>query len=73
METVGVISEPNSNTNINGYYDHFIAQLERALEEHFMGEMHRNIWSVASTPAEALDIIRNTPRWNESVRKYAAL
>jgi hypothetical protein len=23
--------------------------------------------------AEAIEIIRNTPRWNESVRKYAAL
>jgi hypothetical protein len=47
--------------------------LERAVEEHFMGEIHSRIWSVATTPAEAIEIIKNTPRWNESVRKYAAL
>ena len=70
---LGLYLNPIVILNINGYYDHFIAQLERALEEHFMGEIHRNIWSVATTPAEAIEIIRNTPRWNESVRKYAAL
>ena len=70
---LGLYLNPIVILNINGYYDHFIAQLERALDEHFMGERHRTIWSVATTPAEALEIIRNTPRWNESVRKYAAL
>ena len=59
--------------NINGYYDHFIAQLEKAVEEHFMGEIHSRIWNIATTPAEALEIIRNTPRWDASVRKYAAI
>ena len=59
--------------NINGYYDHFVAQLEKAVEEHFMGEIHSKIWSVATTPAEALEAIRNTPRWSAEVRKYAAL
>ena len=47
--------------------------LEKAIEEHFMGEIHSKIWSVASTPEEALEQIRNTPRWDASVRKYAAL
>ena len=70
---LGLYLNPIVILNINGYYDHFIAQLERALDEHFMGEIHRSIWSVATTPPEALEIIRNTPRWNESVRKYAAL
>ena len=70
---LGLYLNPIVILNVNGYYDHFIAQLERALDEHFMGEIHRSIWSVATTPAEALEIIRNTPRWNESVRKYAAL
>jgi uncharacterized protein (TIGR00730 family) len=70
---LGLYFNPIVILNINGYYDHFIAQLEQAIEEHFMGEIHGNIWSVADTPAEALEIIRNTPRWDSSVRKYAAL
>ena len=70
---LGLYFNPIVILNINGYYDHFIAQLEKAIEEHFMGKIHGNIWSVASTPEEALEIIRNTPRWDASVRKYAAL
>ena len=70
---LGLYFNPIVILNINGYYDHFIAQLEKAVEERFMGEIHRRIWSVVTTPAEAIDIIRKTPRWNESVRKYAAL
>ena len=70
---LGLYLNPIVILNINGYYDHFIAQLDRAVEEHFMGEIHSRIWSVATTPAEAIEIIRNTPRWNEDVRKYAAL
>ena len=70
---LGLYFNPIVILNINGYYDHFIAQLERAVEEHFMGEIHSRIWSIATTPEEAVEIIRKTPRWNESVRKYAAL
>lgn len=70
---LGLYFNPIVILNTNGYYDHFIAQLEQAIEEHFMGEIHGKIWSVAHTPAEALEIIRNTPRWDSSVRKYAAL
>lgn len=70
---LGLYFNPIVILNINGYYDHFIAQLGKAIEEHFMGEIHGNIWSVATTPAEALEQIRNTPRWDATVRKYAAL
>ncbi|MBR5600053.1 MAG: TIGR00730 family Rossman fold protein [Bacteroidaceae bacterium] len=70
---LGLYFNPIVILNINGYYDHFIAQLDKAIEEHFMGEIHAKIWSVATTPEEALEIIRNTPRWDVSVRKYAAL
>ena len=70
---LGLYLNPIVILNINGYYDHFIAQLDRAIEEHFMGEIHSRIWSVAQTPEEALAIIENTPAWDSSVRKYAAL
>jgi uncharacterized protein (TIGR00730 family) len=70
---LGLYFNPIVILNTNGYYDHFIAQLEKAVEEHFMGEIHKRIWSVATTPAEALEQIRNTPRWDAAVRKYAAL
>ena len=70
---LGLYMNPIVILNINGYYDHFIAQLQTAIDEYFMSEMHASIWSVATTPEEAIEIIRNTPRWDASVRKYAAL
>ena len=70
---LGLYLNPIVILNIDGYYDSLIAQLDKAVEEHFMGEIHKNIWSVATTPAEAVEIIRNSPRWDATVRKYAAL
>lgn len=70
---LGLYLNPIVILNINGYYDQLIAQLDKAVEERFMGEIHSKIWSVATTPAEALEAIRNAPRWSAEVRKYAAL
>lgn len=70
---LGLYLNPIVILNINNYYDSIIQQLERAIEEHFMGEIHEKIWSVAKNPEEALEIIHNTPKWNSEIRKYAAL
>ena len=70
---LGLYLSPIVILNINGYYDALIAQLQRAIDEHFMGRIHADIWSVARTPEEALEQIRKTPVWDPSIRKYAAL
>lgn len=43
--------------NVNGYYDPLILMLERTIEEGFMHEDHRALWSVATSPEEAVDIV----------------
>ena len=70
---LGLYLKPIVILNTNGYYDHLIKQLELAIEERFMGKIHGEIWSVATTPAEALELIKNTPVWSNEIRKYAAL
>ena len=70
---LGLYLNPIVILNVGGYYDHLIKQLEHAVDEHFMGEIHSKIWSVVSTPEEVLDIIEATPVWDPSIRKYAAL
>lgn len=70
---LGLYLKPIVILNINGYYSHLIAQLEHAIEEHFMGEIHGKIWKVASTPEEALTAVRESEIWDSSIRKYAAL
>jgi hypothetical protein len=59
--------------NTDGYYDPLLQMLQRAVDENFMRSQHAAIWSVASTPEEAIDLIYNTPLWDESIRKFAAI
>ena len=70
---LGLYFKPIVILNTNGYYNNLIKQLELAIEEHFMGKIHGNIWSVANTPEEALKQIEDTPAWSNEIRKYAAL
>jgi hypothetical protein len=43
------------------------------MEERFMRSEHLQIWSVATTPEEAVMLCETTPLWNKEVRKYAAM
>lgn len=70
---LGLYLKPIVILNINEYYNPLIAQLEKAIDQHFMGQIHGKIWSVAHTPQEAMEIIEQTPEWSPEIRKYAAL
>ena len=70
---LGLYLKPIVVLNTNGYYDALLAQLERAADETFMRPQHKDIWRVATTPEEAIDFCENTPLWDTSVRRFAAL
>lgn len=70
---LGLYLGPVIILNIDGYYDHLLAQLNRALEDKFMRDIHANIWQVATTAEEAVELLFNTPNWDKSVRKFAAI
>ena len=70
---LGLYLKPIVILNLNGYYDHLLSQLEHGIEEHFLGELHRNIWRVATSAQEAIDLVLSTPLWDKNVRKFAAI
>lgn len=70
---LGLYTHPVVILNTNGFYDPLIAMLQRAVDERFMSPLHATIWQVASHPQEAIDLLLNTPEWEPSVRKLAAL
>ena len=70
---LGLYLNPIIILNVDGYYDPLLDMLHKAVDEHFMRPQHTGIWRVATTPAQAVEMAYNTPRWNEDVRKYAAL
>lgn len=70
---LGLYVKPIVILNTDGYYDPLLQLLQRAVDERFMRSLHADIWRVAATPAEALELALTTPLWDKSVRKYAAL
>ena len=70
---LGIYLKPIVILNLRGYYDPLLQQLQRGIDEHFMGPLHAKIWRVASTPQEALDLALSTPLWDPSLGKLAAI
>lgn len=70
---LGLYLNPIIILNIDGYYDHLLAQLEQAIDENFMRAIHGDIWKVATTPDEAIELLFTTPVWNGRMRGYAAI
>ena len=70
---LGLYQGPVVILNIDGYYAHLLAQLNRALEDKFMRDIHAGIWQVATTPEEAVELLFSTPNWDKNVRKFAAV
>ena len=70
---LGLYLKPIVILNVDGFFDSLLEMLQRAIDENFMRKEHGAIWQVAQTPEEALDLLYQTPMWNESIRKYAAI
>ncbi|EJX04233.1 lysine decarboxylase [gut metagenome] len=70
---LGLYLNPIVVLNVNGFFDPLLAMLDRAVEEHFMRPQHRDIWKVATSPEEALNLLYTTPVWNKEIRKFAAI
>ena len=70
---LGLYLNPIIILNVDGYYNHLLAQLTQAIDENFMRAIHGDIWKVATTPAEAVELLFTTPVWNGRMRGYAAI
>lgn len=73
LKQLGVYLKPIVILNVDGYYDYLIRHLERSMEENFMRNEHRDIWKVATTAEEAIDLVFTTPLIDESVRRFAKI
>ena len=70
---LGLYLNPIIILNVNGFFDPLLEMLERAIEEIFMRRQHGDIWKVARTPEEAVELLQTTPVWDASIRKFAAI
>lgn len=70
---LGLYLNPVVILNTNGFFDSLLDLLNRAIEENFMRSQHGEIWHVARTPEEAVELIYSVPVWDRSIRKFAAI
>ena len=70
---LGLYLKPIVILNTKGYYDALLRQLEQAAEEQFMRKEHLQIWRVAQTAEEAVQLATSTPMWDTNVRRFAAV
>ena len=70
---LGIFTKPIVILNTNGYYDSLINMLHQAVDENFMRDIHKDIWTVVALPEEIIPAIQNATKWDQSVRKFAAL
>ena len=70
---LGLYLNPIIILNVNGFFDPLLEMLGKAIDENFMRQQHGDIWKVAQTPEEALRLLYETPIWDISIRKFAAI
>ena len=70
---LGLYLNPIVILNTNGFFDPLLDMLTRAIDENFMRRQHGEIWHVATTPEEAVELIYTVPDWDASIRKFAAI
>ena len=70
---LGLYLNPIIILNTNRFFDPLLEMLEKAIDENFMRRQHGDIWKVAQTPEEAVELLQKTPVWDASIRKFAAI
>ena len=70
---LGLYSNPIIILNINHFFDPLLQMLDRAIKENFMREQHKSLWKVALSPSEAIQLAKETPLWDTSLRKFAKI
>ena len=60
---LGLYLNPIIILNTNRFFDPLLEMLEKAIDENFMRRQHGDIWKVAQTPEEAVQLLYETPVW----------
>lgn len=67
---LGLYSNPVILLNVNDYYTPLLRFFERMMDEKFMNERYQEMWQVAATPEEAIELLQDRTEWSPSFYKY---
>ena len=71
LKRLGIFTKPIVILNLDGYYDKLIEMMEHSISEGFMGERHRDIWTVFEKPEQVLEAINSAKPWSNDAIKFA--
>ena len=66
LKQLGQFNGPVVILNISRFYDHLLTFLDHLSGNGFMGKDHSRLWSVASSPGEALEIVETYAGWDDN-------
>lgn len=73
MKRLGFYPNPIVLLNTESFYDNFVKMMLHSIDEKFMDERHRLMWSVANRPEDVLPELKSAPAWFENARTFAAI
>lgn len=71
LKRLGIFTKPIVIMNYNGYYDKLLDMLEHSVNEGFMGEVHKDIWTTFEEPTKVIEAIQNSKPWSKEAIKFA--
>lgn len=73
LKRLAVYLNPIILLNTRHFFDPCVELLRRCVEERFMNPRHLEMWQVVNRPEDILDAIRQSPKWTEQARNFAAV
>lgn len=73
LKRLGKFTKPIIFINTDGFYDSLFQLFDKMIKERFMREEHRNMWTSISKPEKIISAIKESPVWDESAIKIAAV
>ena len=68
---LGLYNNPVIILNANDYYSPLLLFLEKMMEEKFLNTGYREMWQVAATPEETVELLQSRSQWDpSSLSKY---
>ena len=71
LKRLGIFTGPIVILNTDGFYDPLETMLKRCIDENFMAQEHRKLWTTVREPEEILDALREAPTWSKDAIQFA--
>ncbi len=70
---LGLHTKPVVILNIDGYFDHLLAFIDKMVDEHMIRDIHKSMFAVVTSADEVIPALMSMPVWDASVRREAAI